>query len=167
MRNLMLGVCIAPYRIDLYNYLYTHFNCEIYFQYEDMILQNFNMESLYNQCCYEPHFLKCRTLGRRNIVHGLRKIINKYCPDFSIQHRWARRIITPLLDNLFLVDNRVHVWYQKHYKKGVWMPIISDDIKARRIYEALLPLSVKINRDYGLEGYKVILFVGRLIKTDG
>ena len=205
MRNLMLGVCIAPYRIDLYNYLYTHFNCEIYFQYEDMILQNFNMESLYNQCCYKPHFLKCRTLGRRNIVHGLRKIIKKYCPeyifvpefsiltiqvllikylynykykvisicddsydmlmgnDFSIQHRWARRIITPLLDNLFLVDNRVHVWYQKHYKKGVWMPIISDDIKARRIYEALLPLSVKINRDYGLEGYKVILFVGRLV----
>ena len=48
-------------------------------------------------------------------------------------------------------------------KKGVWMPIISDDIKARRIYEALLPLSVKINRDYGLEGYKVILFVGRLV----
>ena len=43
------------------------------------------------------------------------------------------------------------------------MPIISDDIKARRIYEALLPLSVKINRDYGLEGYKVILFVGRLV----
>ena len=38
MRNLMFGVCIAPYRIDLYNYLYTHFNCEIYFQYEDMIL---------------------------------------------------------------------------------------------------------------------------------
>ena len=36
MRNLMFGVCIAPYRIDLYNYLYTHFNCEIYFQYEDM-----------------------------------------------------------------------------------------------------------------------------------
>lgn len=30
MRNLMFGVCIAPYRIDLYNYLYTHFNCEIY-----------------------------------------------------------------------------------------------------------------------------------------
>ena len=29
MRNLMFGVCIAPYRIDLYNYLYTHFNCEI------------------------------------------------------------------------------------------------------------------------------------------
>ena len=26
MRNLMFGVCIAPYRIDLYNYLYTHFN---------------------------------------------------------------------------------------------------------------------------------------------
>lgn len=201
----MFGVCIAPYRIDLYNYLYEKFNCEIFFQHKNMILQNFNMKSLYDQCCYEPHFLKCRTLGGRNVVYGLRKIIEKNCPDyifvpefsilaiqvllikflfnykykvisicddsydmlmgndFSIQHRWARRMLVPLLDNLFLVDNKVLAWYEEHYKKGVWMPIISDETKARRIYENLLPLSIKLNSDYGLEGHKVILFVGRLV----
>lgn len=93
MRNLMFGVCIAPYRIDLYNYLYTHFNCEIYFQYEDMILQNFNMESLYNQCCYKPHFLKCRTFGKDKhcswIEKNHKKILSRVyiCPGvFHINH---------------------------------------------------------------------------------
>lgn len=205
MRNLMLGVCIAPYRIDLYNYLYTHFKCEIFFQYQDIALENFEITSLYSQCCYKPHFLRCGHIGKRQIIYGLREIIKLYQPeyifvpefsilaiqilfvkkifgykykiisicddsydmlmgnDFSIQHRWARKMITPLLDNLFLVDNKVSTWYQKRYKKGVWMPIIADEKRLRNIYASLLPLSEKINRKYGLEGHKVILFVGRLI----
>ena len=203
MRNLMLGVCIAPYRIDLYNYLYTNFNCEIFFLYKDMVWQNFDTRPLYSQCCYEPHFLRC--IRKRKIVFGLKRLINKYRPecifvpefsiltiqvllikylfnykykvvsicddsydmlmgnDFSILHRWAQRIVTPLLDNLFLVDNQVCAWYREHYKKGVWMPIISDEIKKRKIYASLLPLSTKLEQDNGLKGHKVILFVGRLV----
>lgn len=205
MRNLMLGVCLAPYRIDLYNHLYTHFKCDIYFQYKEMIMQKFDMESMYNQCCYEPHFLKCRKVGERNIVCGLRKLIKQNQPnyifvpefsiltiqillikflfnykykvisicddsydmlmgnDFSMLHRLARKIITPLLDNLFCVDNKAYEWYRKHYGKGTWMPIISDENRVRKIYSNLLPLSEKLNKEYNLLGCKVILFVGRLV----
>lgn len=205
MRNLMFGVCIAPYRIDLYNYLYANFNCEIFFLYKDADFQNFQTNSLYSQCCYQPHFLKFGCIGKRRFVLGLLKIIKQYHPkyifvpefsilaiqvllvkylfnykykvisicddsydmlmgnDFSIQHRWARKMLTPLSDNLFLVDSKALAWYQEHYKKGVWMPIISDETKARKIYGDLLPLSIKLNSDYGLEGHKVILFVGRLV----
>lgn len=83
--------------------------------------------------------------------------------DFSWKHRIARRIITPLLDELILVEPNVVAWYQQHYHKGVWFPIIRDDDKARRNYERLLPESQKIVDKYHLAGKHVFLFVGRLV----
>ncbi len=83
--------------------------------------------------------------------------------DFSIIHKIARKIVTPLLDDLLLVDSRVVGWYQKHYHKGIWLPIIRDEKSEEKKYKRLLPLSNRLYNQYGLKGRKVVLFVGRLV----
>ena len=83
--------------------------------------------------------------------------------DFSLIHGIARKLVTPLLDDLLLVDSRVVVWYQKHYKKGMWLPIIRDEKNEGEKYKRLLPLSNQLCGQYGLMGKKVVLFVGRLV----
>lgn len=82
--------------------------------------------------------------------------------DFSIIHRWARKLVVPLLDNLLLVDSRVTDWYKKHYKKGIWLPIIRDENKEIELYKKVLPLSTELGIKYNLNNKKVLLFVGRL-----
>lgn len=83
--------------------------------------------------------------------------------DFSLRHKLIRRIIVPFLDNLILVEPNVVEWYQQHYHKGIWFPIIRDDDKARKNYKRLLPESQKVVDDYHLVGKHVFLFVGRLV----
>lgn len=83
--------------------------------------------------------------------------------DFSRRHRIVRRIVAPLLDNIILVEPNVANWYQEHYHKGIWFPIIRDDDKARKKYERLLPESQKVIDEYHLAGKHVFLFVGRLV----
>lgn len=83
--------------------------------------------------------------------------------DFSLRHRMVRKIVAPFLDDIILVEPKVVEWYQKHYNKGIWFPIIRDDEKARENYERLLPESQKVIDDYHLVGKHVFLFVGRLV----
>lgn len=83
--------------------------------------------------------------------------------DFSRRHRMARRLVTPFVDDLILVEPNVVNWYQEHYHKGIWFPIIRDDNKARKNYERLLPESQKVVDAYHLAGKHVFLFVGRLV----
>lgn len=205
MRNIFLGVSLAPYRVDFYNYLYKYFNCNIYFQNRNLLTQTFNMDVLYKQCYYKPQFLKGICLGNRKLIIGLNSLIKKNNPDFvfvpefsiltiqviilkiihrykfkivsicddsydmvisndlSMVHRIARNIVTPYLDNLFLVDRKVCNWYNQHYQKGIWMPIIYDEKRLRKDYERLLPKSKEIEVQYKLNGKKVILYIGRLI----
>ena len=61
--------------------------------------------------------------------------------DFSCKHRVVRRLITPWLDNIILVEPKVVDWYQRHYHKGIWFPIIRNDNKVRKNYERLIPES--------------------------
>ena len=83
--------------------------------------------------------------------------------DFSWKHRLVRKIVTPLLDNLILVEPNVKDWYQKHYHKGIWFPIIRDDDKARIAYKRVLGKSQQLVEKYKLAGKHVFLFVGRLV----
>lgn len=83
--------------------------------------------------------------------------------DFSQTHRIARKIIPYFLDNLILDNNKTVEWYQKRFGKGLYFPIIADEVRLREEYKKSLPLSNKLNNDFGLVGQKVILFVGRLI----
>lgn len=83
--------------------------------------------------------------------------------DFSLMHKWARKILTPCLDDLLLVDYKTKEWYQNKYNKGIWLPIIRNEKKERQIYKKTLSKSNELNRKYALEGEKVLLYVGRLV----
>lgn len=83
--------------------------------------------------------------------------------DYSLRHRIVRRIVAPYLDNLILVEPKVVDWYQNHYHKGVWFPIIRDEDKARKNYERLIPESQELVNKYCLAGKHVFLYVGRLV----
>lgn len=83
--------------------------------------------------------------------------------DFSLRHRMVRKIVAPFLDDIILVEPKVVEWYQKHYNKGIWFPIIRDDEKARKNYKRLLPESQKLIEEFHLVGKQVFLFVGRLV----
>lgn len=84
--------------------------------------------------------------------------------DFSRRHTRARRIVPHLLDNLILDNPQVTSWYRSHFHKGVYFPIIEDEKRFRAGLEKALPQSVSLRAEYGLDGRKVILFVGRLTK---
>ena len=83
--------------------------------------------------------------------------------DFSLYHRISRKYLPRLFDSLILVNPRVRDWYQSYFGKGVWFPIIADEVNLRRKLQNVLGRSAELKADYGLENTKVILFVGRLL----
>lgn len=83
--------------------------------------------------------------------------------DFSFLHKLARKLVTPMLDDLVLVEPKVVEWYKVHYDKGFWFPIIKKDETARLMYERLMPQSIEAARKWSVNDKNVFLFVGRLI----
>lgn len=207
MKNLYLGVLLAPYRLDYYNYISEHMNCEIYFQLRGFEGQLFSTEELEKKCIFTPKYLKItRLMGDRQVVGGLRKLIKenkphfimvpefsflamqiilikklfgyKYkiisqCDDsydmltgkgFSRFHAWSRKFCMPFIDNLVLLDSRAKTWYQNHYHKGIFMPLLTDDSKSA-ITDEIRAKADQYKEQYGLYGIKTILFVGRLIEV--
>lgn len=84
--------------------------------------------------------------------------------DFSWIHKIARTLLAPKMDELILIEPKSVDWHQQQYGKGIFFPIIKDDARARREYESLLLMSKVTLRMYGLQGKKVLLFVGRLVE---
>jgi len=83
--------------------------------------------------------------------------------DFTRLHKVLRKLITPFIDDLVIVDSRATQWYQDNYGKGLWMPIISKEERSRETYERVLPISNSYVEKYSLAGKPVFLFVGRLV----
>lgn len=85
MKNLYLGVLLAPYRLDYYNYISEHMNCDIYFQLRAFDGQLFSTEELEKICTFTPKYLKItRLMGDRQVVWGLRKLIKENKPEFIV-----------------------------------------------------------------------------------
>lgn len=84
--------------------------------------------------------------------------------QFSRRHVFAENILIPHFDQIINVDERVSALFQNTYKKGVAFPIIRDEKLFRKELSNSLSISKKYNIDYGLEGKKVILFVGRFVQ---
>ena len=82
--------------------------------------------------------------------------------DFTRTHTMARKIVTPLLDDLLLVDDKVCAWYQQHYNKGIWMPIIRDEEVEIPLYKEAQTISKSFEEKYNLQGKRILLYVGRL-----
>ena len=85
--------------------------------------------------------------------------------DFSRVHKWLRRLVPRLVDDIILLDIKVKDWYQEHFQKGIWLPILRNDDLESDKYRKVLPRSIEIAAHYGLSTTKVILFVGRLVKV--
>lgn len=83
---------------------------------------------------------------------------------FSWKHKWAAKILMPFLDNIINVEPRVAKYYQQKYGKGVYMPIIVDDERARERLQRILPISQEYVTKYKLVGKKILLFVGRFVE---
>ena len=47
--------------------------------------------------------------------------------DYSKFHKLMRKVVPPRVDNLILVNDKVTSWYQSHFGKGVFFPIIYDE----------------------------------------
>lgn len=84
--------------------------------------------------------------------------------DFSLFHRIARKMIASHVDDFIVVEPQVEQWYQQRYGKGIYFPIIVNDISATNNYERLLPLSQQLAERHNLIGKKVLLSVSRLIE---
>ena len=207
MKNLYLGVALAPYRLDYYNYISEHMNCDIYFQLRGFEGQLFSTEEVEKKCTFIPKYLKIiRMMGDRQVVWGLRKLIKQYKPEFimvpefsflamqvilikklfgykykivsqcddsyamlvskgfSRFHEWSRKLCMPFIDNLILLDSRAKTWYEQHYHKGIFMPLLADDTKAC-ITDDVRAKADQYKELYGLCGLKTLLFVGRLIEV--
>jgi glycosyltransferase involved in cell wall biosynthesis len=78
------------------------------------------------------------------------------------RHRLFRHICTFLMDDVITVAPNVCKWFKKKYGKGLYFPIIRDDVKARKDLESVLALSQENATLYGLLEKRVYLFVGRL-----
>lgn len=79
-----------------------------------------------------------------------------------VSHSVARYITMPFLDQIINVDYRALEWYQQKYGKGVYLPIVSDDVIYRERLQRILPLSEDYINRFCLQKKKVLLFVGRL-----
>ena len=84
--------------------------------------------------------------------------------DFTRWHRVARRCVAPFLDDIISVEPRAVEWYQSHYHKGFFFPIICNEKNQREDYMKSLNLLKQTVATYELEEKHVILFVGRLVK---
>ena len=203
--NLYIGVLIAPYRVDLCNWLYEKFDCEIYHLFRPDGTMGFDREETEAACRFEPLLLPGRGIGGRRWGKHLRRLIlsrrpdvvfvSEFSPvtlqviwirktcrldfkvvslcddsldmirgnDFSRIHRMLRRVVPRYLDNLILVNDAVAQWYREHFGKGIVLPILPDERRVRARMEKALPLCGEMIRTYGLEGRKIVLFVGRLV----
>lgn len=83
--------------------------------------------------------------------------------DFTKLHKWLRNHLSKYFDDFIVVTPQVEKWYQEHYGKGIWMPIIMNDTRMEDYYESLLPRSRELAGQYDLLGKKVVLSVSRLV----
>lgn len=84
--------------------------------------------------------------------------------DFSKFHKYMRKILVPNIDDIILVEPDSRAWYKKHYGKGYYFPIISNEDNIRKKYCNALSLSNKYVQDYKLDSKIVFIYVGRLIE---
>lgn len=82
--------------------------------------------------------------------------------DFTYKHTLARRLITPLLDDLLITDSKACEWYKKKFGKGIWLPIMRDEKIEEPLYQAAQGISREYEKQFNLKGKKILLYVGRL-----
>ena len=179
MRNLYFSNVPAAYRECLCWALFQELDCEICFQdpgeaAKDIPVHRWTlgdlqplMERYRPSLVFVPEFslaaVRAISLRKRygfkvvsfcddslDMVHG---------NDFGCKHRLARRFVPRRLDEIILHSQEVAGWYRKHFGKGLFMPIISDERRVLPDLERVLPLSQTIRPTEK----PMVAFVGRLV----
>ena len=178
MRNLYFSNIPAADRADLCRALFRELDCEICFQVpgkdaRDIPMHRWALRDIQSlieryrpSLVFVPEFslaaLRAISLRKRfgfkvvsfcddslDMIHG---------NDFGWKHRLARHFVPRLLDEIILHSPEVAGWYQNHFGKGLFMPIISDERRVRPELERALPLSRKTRPTEK----PIVAFVGRL-----
>lgn len=198
---------IAPYRIDLFNALAEHYDCEVVLYWRNLKDQTFDYPKLEDQMTIKPKYIIREELGTLNWIIALCRELRNESPDlvlvsefglntivtllyrlltfrkyriisitddsfdilsadnhFTGRHKKAINTMAPMIDEFINVEPKSTQWYQEHFQKGIYFPIIVNEKKSRERYNRILPISEKIVKHYGLEGCKVLIFVGRLVE---
>lgn len=198
---------VAPYRVDLFNYLSTFYEIKFYTFRKNLTSQKFNYENISKELKFRPIVLdQFYKIPYFKIRQGIFAAIREFSPDivlvsecgyasiapiiykkifrkhykilsiiddsydmltnnnqFSKKHEWAEKILIPYFNNIINVEPRASLYFQKKYKKGIYFPIIQDEIRVRGLYEQALPTSQQYINQYQLREKKILLFVGRLV----
>ncbi|MDE7096860.1 MAG: glycosyltransferase family 4 protein [Muribaculaceae bacterium] len=85
--------------------------------------------------------------------------------DFTRTHKLARKLVTPFLDDLLLVDDKVCRWFRDKYGKGQWLPIMRDEKVEIPLYRKAEEISEAFKTRYDLADKKILLYVGRLAEV--
>ena len=83
--------------------------------------------------------------------------------DYSWMHRYARKFVTPYIDDVIVVHPQVESWFRKEFGKGFYFPILQEEQYARSQYRKALEWTRILQEKYALRKKKVFLFVGRLV----
>ena len=83
--------------------------------------------------------------------------------DFSLKHKWARRLLSPFLDDIIVVEPEAEKWYLENYRKGFFFPIIRDATKQRNVYQHVLRNSMELMHHNHLDNKNIFLYVGRFV----
>lgn len=83
----------------------------------------------------------------------------------------AKSILLRFIDGLITISADSKEWHISHYpwmmNKIVDMPILQDEKVFRKKLETALPIAREYIKKYDLQGKKIILFLGRLVKVKG
>ncbi len=102
MSNLSFSVLLAPYRVEYFNYIHKHFDCECYFQNKKYSDHLFTEEQVLLRCEFTPRYVKVKKIfGGRNVVWNLLSIIRQNKPGFIITPEFSIITIQLILLKLF------------------------------------------------------------------
>lgn len=179
MPNLYLSNRPAPYRMDLYRTLAQELDCVVCFEEVQAGVPGLEVFSwslrtfpglirqLQPKIVFVPEFSAAALVALRVCKRLGFKVVS-FCDDsldmirgndFGWKHRLARHFVPRLLDEIILHSPEVAGWYQNHFGKGLFMPIISDERRVRPELERVLPLSQKTRPTEK----PMVAFVGRLV----
>lgn len=74
-RTLIIHRALTPYRIDLFNALYSRYGCDIYFEEKEAENHRFNQSLLNSRICFSYNYLSPGVAGIKNLRWDIFKLI--------------------------------------------------------------------------------------------
>lgn len=144
-RLLVFHPVIAPYRIGLFNELYTNFETKICMFQRNLLNQKFDYEKISNQFLFEPSYLEdFHNLPFVKIRKDIIKTIKEYNPDivlvseyrietiiavlYKIIFRKKFKIISIVDDSYDMIANNNHFSKKHKYLEKFLLPMLDNVI---------------------------------------